>query len=108
MVIFKVKIIVKLIMDVMLEFSLREVKGIVFIYYFFVFFMFYLFFFLGKLNIVIIFNIWYLFVFVVLCEGCKMINGVGFNSYFNECDLFVYCYFGELGLWVIIRKCLFG
>lgn len=54
MVIFKVKIIVKLIMDVMLEFSLREVKGIVFIY--FLFFMFYLFFFLVKFNIFIRFD----------------------------------------------------
>lgn len=106
MVIFKVKIIVKLIMDVMLEFSLREVKGVVFIY-FFVFLCFIFFFFCWSL-IYLLDLFRFLFVFVVLCEGCKMINGVGFNSYFNECDLFVYCYFGELGLWVIIRKCLFG
>lgn len=44
----------------------------------------------------------------VLCEGCKMINGAGFNSHPNECDLFVHCYFGELGLRAIIRKCPFG
>lgn len=106
MVIFKVKIIVKLIMDVMLELSLREVKGVVFIY-FFVFLCFIYFFFWWSL-IYLLDLIRYLIVFVVLCEGCKMINGVGFNSYFNECDLFVYCYFGELGFWVIIRKCLFG
>lgn len=50
----------------------------------------------------------YLFVSAVLCEGCKMINGAGFNSHPNECDLFVHCYFGELGLRAIIRKCPFG
>lgn len=46
MVIFKVKIIVKLIMDVMLEFSLREVKGVVFIYFFV--FLCFIYFFLGE------------------------------------------------------------
>lgn len=46
--------------------------------------------------------------FSVLCEGCKMINGAGFNSHLSECDLFVHCYFGELGLRAIIRRCPFG
>lgn len=49
-----------------------------------------------------------MFVSAVLCEGCKMINGAGFNSHPNECDLFVHCYFGELGLRAMIRKCPFG
>lgn len=37
-----------------------------------------------------------------------MINGAGFNSHPEECDLFVHCYFGEQGLRAMIRRCPFG
>ncbi|XP_061176186.1 uncharacterized protein LOC133185140 [Saccostrea echinata] len=45
----------------------------------------------------------------ILCEGCKMTNGAGFNSHPNECNLFVHCYYGELGrLRAMIQRCPFG
>ncbi|XP_062592474.1 uncharacterized protein LOC134253916 [Saccostrea cucullata] len=45
----------------------------------------------------------------ILCEGCKMINGAGFNSHPNKCNLFVHCYYGEIGrLRAMIQRCPFG
>ncbi|KAL5006241.1 hypothetical protein ScPMuIL_015047 [Solemya velum] len=47
-----------------------------------------------------------------LCNSCRVINGVGYNSHPDSCDKYVQCHFGQGGeggaIRAIYRQCPFG
>ncbi|XP_053383788.1 sushi, von Willebrand factor type A, EGF and pentraxin domain-containing protein 1-like [Mercenaria mercenaria] len=43
-----------------------------------------------------------------VCDGCRYMNGVGYNNHPYDCNQFVQCFKGRKGLEPIYRKCPFG